>query len=294
MSVSTRFKKLLDNLTLTTIQRNDGQTKHKGVRSCLNSHYYGTSSDYANSLLIGSWGKATEIRPPRDIDVLFSIPWSVYTRLEANVFTTNKQSALLQEVKRVLQAQYSSTRMRADGQVVVVPFLSYSIEVVPGFKLTGGDYWICDTNSGGSYKKTDPVAEQNNVTNSNTQTKGNTRDLIRMMKCWQDQCNVPLKSFCFELLSIDFLQSWQYAGNSVVYYDWMVRDFFEFLVNKKNGFVIVPGTYNVVYLGDNWHSRAVSAHNRAAKACAYESDKKDFDAGWEWQKIFGDCVPLTT
>lgn len=294
MSVSTRFSTLMSNIALTPYQRADGQTKHKGVRSCLNSYYYGNSSDYLNSMLIGSWGKSTEIRPPRDIDVLFCLPWSVYTRIESNAFSTNKQSALLQEVKRVLQVTYSSTRMRADGQVVVVPFLTYSVEVVPAFKLSGGDYWICDTNSGGSYKASDPIAEQNNVTYSNNASKGNTRDLIRMAKCWQGHRNVPLKSFCIELLAIDFLRSWQYAGNSTVYYDWMVRDFFGYLLTRANGYVFVPGTYDLVPLGDKWLSRAISAHNRASKACTYESAKEDFNAGWEWRKVFGEFVPLTT
>ena len=294
ISVSARFSTLLANIALTASQRSDGQTKHKGVRSCLNAHYYGSNSEYSNSMLIGSWGKSTDIRPPRDIDVLFALPWSVYTRIDSNAFSTNKQSALLQEVKRVLQTTYTTTRMRADGQVVVVPFLTYSVDVVPAFQLSAGDYWICDTNSGGSYKTSDPVAEQNKVTNSNNVTKGNTRDLIRMAKCWQGNCNVPLKSFCIELLAMDFLESWQHAGCSTVYYDWMVRDFFGYLETKVNGYVFVPGTYKLVYLGDSWHSRAVSAHNRANNACAYESAIEDFNAGWEWRKIFGDFVPLTT
>src|SRR5438309_1531732 len=128
MEVGTRFSTLLQNLRLTEGQRTDGQTKHQGVGSCLNNYYYNSSSGTANSGLVGSWGKWTEVRPPRDIDVLFVLPPSVYERYER--VQGNKQSQLLQEVKRVLKASYPNTDMRADGQVVLVPFSTYAVEVV--------------------------------------------------------------------------------------------------------------------------------------------------------------------
>lgn len=289
MTTETRFKKLLENLTLTDAQKADGETKHRGVRKCLNTHYYNSSSETANSMLVGSWGKATRIRPPRDIDVLFQLPYSVYQRFEQR--PGNKQSQLLQEVKGVLEKTYPNTNMRGDGQVVVVQFGSYAVEVVPAFALDGGGYWICDTNGGGKYKKTDPDAEMAAVKQSNDASKNNTRDLIRMMKCWQAYCNVPLKSFQIELLVIEFLPSWQHSGRSAVYYDWMTRDFLKFLLSKANGMVFVPGTWEIVWLGDAWKSRAESAVGRAEKACADESSYPCL-AGGEWQRIYGTDIPM--
>lgn len=289
MKVAARFEALLANLTLTDDQKKDGEVKHAGVRKCLNSYYFGSSSETENSLLVGSWGKGTRIRPPRDIDILFSLPSSVYDRYTSR--PGNKQSQLLQEVKNVLAATYASTDMRADGQVVVVPFSSFAVEVVPAFKLTDGKYWICDTNSGGSYKKFDPVAEKKNIADSNESTNNNTRDLIRMLKRWQYYCSVPLKSFWLELLAIKFLGQWPNKGKSTVYYDWMIRDFFEWLCNQKNSYHIVPGTYEVFGIGDSWHSRAESALIRARKGCEYELSEKPYSAGTEWQKIFGDFIP---
>jgi tRNA nucleotidyltransferase (CCA-adding enzyme) len=70
------------NIALTKDQEEDGITKHTGVRSCLNKHYHSVTSGYANSMLIGSWGKLTRVRPVRDIDVLFVLPYSVYQRLQ--------------------------------------------------------------------------------------------------------------------------------------------------------------------------------------------------------------------
>lgn len=294
MTVFERFNKFLSNVALTTDQKLDGIVKHTGVRKCLNQHYYGISSEYANSMLVGSWGKDTQVRPPRDIDVLFVLPYSVYQRYEGKI--GNKQSQLLQEVKSVLSKTYSTTKMRADGQVVVVPFMSYAVEVVPAFGLTNGQYWICDTNNGGSYKKTDPAAQTKSVSDSDTQSNGNTRDLVKMMKKWQEYCSVPLKSFCIELVAVEFIATWEYRGKSSVYYDWMVRDFLKHLIAKANGYVIVPGTFEIVWLGDDWKSKAESAYNRAVKGCQYEADEtnssKNVDAWWEWHNIFGDDIPL--
>ncbi|MCK6447160.1 MAG: nucleotidyltransferase [Planctomycetes bacterium] len=301
MTTWSRFRQFGSNLMLTEDQRADGRTKHSGVRSCLNQWYYGVSSGASNSLLVGSWGKSTEIRPPRDIDVLFVLPDSVYTRFEARPWDANKQSELLQEVKRVLSASYPRTEMRGDGQVVVVSFDSYAVEVVPAFEErdplfggTTGRYRICNTKDGGSYKVTDPKAEIAHVRKSDEKTNGNTRALIRMAKKWQEHCNVPLKSFCLELLAVEFLDGWSHADKSEVYYDWMSRDFFAHLVTRAGwlSWVTVPGTGEWIGLGSEWKSRAESAHARAVKACGYERDEDPVLAGLEWRKIFGDDMPL--
>lgn len=294
MTVGTRFTRFLENLTLTENQVNDGITKHTGVRRVLNEHYWGVSDGHANSMLVGSWGKDTEIRPPRDIDILFKLPKQVYDSYQQLPYGRNKQSELLQEVKRVLARSYTTTDMRGDGQVVMVNFGSYAVEVAPAFALQGGQFWICNTHAGGSYKTVDPVVEQNAVKESNDRTKGNTRDLIRMMKCWQDYCSVPVKSFWLELVGMDFLKSWQHAGNSTVSYDYMVRDFLAHLTARANWTFYVPGTNEAIMIGAEWKSRADSALERAKKACDYEAAKKEVDAGLEWQKIFGDMVPLYT
>jgi hypothetical protein len=282
---------LLGNLALTDAQKEDARTKRENVTQCLNQTYYQASSGITNILLVGSWGKGTMTRPPRDIDLLFSLPRAVYDRFQQRV--GNKQSALLQEVKSVLLRRFSSTDISGDGQVVVIPFSSYKVEVVPAFSLTSGQYLICDTNNGGRYKTIDPNAEITHVQSSNSISNGNTRDLIRMLKCWQEYCSVPIKSFVLELLVVEFLSTWEHRGKSAVYYDWMTRDFFKFLCGKYSwSSVTVPGIGESIALGDEWQSRAESALARAQKACGYEAEKKTWDAGQEWLKIFGAMMPI--
>jgi hypothetical protein len=289
IAVRQRFQQFHANLLLTPKQFQDGMTKRNGVVNSLNRHYYGSTSEIDNSFLIGSWGKDTAMRPPRDADLYFLLPPSVHARFQA--YVGNRQSALLQEVKGVVAVTYPNTDMSGDGQVVIVRFESYSVEVVPAFLLTNGRYWICDTNGGGRYKETDPWSEVNHINAVDQANNGNLRPLIRMLKSWQSYCSVPIKSFQLELLAADFIS--QSPWRLYDWFDWITRDFFAYLYHRANTFVVVPGTLEKVYLGSEWQSRAESAYYRAMKACDHERYNRVEAAGDEWQKIFGSQIPRT-
>lgn len=291
MSVATRFNALLSNITLTEAQKEAGADRRKAVVKALNSHYWGSTSNTENSKFVGSWGKYTRVRPPRDVDVIFTLPRSVYDRFQNR--TGNKQSQLLQEVKGVLAASFSTTAIKGDGPVVKVPFAAYDVELAPAFKLTGGQYWVCMTNDGGSYETADYDAEAKLIRESNESSAGNARHLIKMMKRWQAHCNVPLKSFWIELVAVEFIGQWEHRGKSSMYYDWMVRDFLDYLVGKEFGTLYAPGTYEALYLGNAWVSKAKTARTNSINACNDEADYPNL-AGIEWQKIFGTDIPQST
>jgi Second Messenger Oligonucleotide or Dinucleotide Synthetase domain len=290
IAVRQRFQQFHDNLVLTPRQQQDGMTKAVGVVECLSRHYYATSST-DHGFLIGSWGKNTATRPPRDVDLYFLLPNAVYTRFEAHSW--NRQSALLREVKEILLNTYPDTDTSGDGQVVVVGFDSYNVEVVPAFALANGNYWICNTNDGGSYKETNPRAESNYINTVDQANNRNLRPLIRMMKAWQDYCSVPLKSFQLELVAVEFIVQSPWRLYDYFWFDWITRDFFAYLYRRANTHVAVPGTGEQVFLGDEWQSRAESAYYRAVKACEHDKYNRVEAAGDEWQKIFGVQIPRT-
>jgi hypothetical protein len=286
-----RFNQFLANLTITEWQREDGQTKQANIRDCLNQYYWGVSSETANSMLIGSWGKRTQVRPSRDIDILFLLPSEVYHRFQTR--GNNRQSQLLQEVKGVLSARYSQTALRGDGQVVSIPFNTIPIEIVPGFRCQDGSIIICDTNDGGNYKTSTAEAEENDLTASDMNCNFNSRALARILKCWQRERSVGLKSFQLERLAVEFLSTWPYRLQSVFYYDWMIRDFLEYLIGRANSTLFMPGTGEAIFLGSDWLSCAQSSHRSAIAACSFEYDNLDIPAGQEWQKLFGNSIPVS-
>lgn len=175
--------------------------------------------------------------------------------------------------------------------MIVVPFQTYHVEVVPAFLLTNGHYWICDTHDGGSYKETDPWAEVNYIEAIDKINNGNLRPLIRMLKTWQEWCSVPIKSFQLELLTAAFLSQSPWRLQGFFWYDWITRDFFAYLYHRADSFVVVPGTLETICLGNAWRSRAATAYFHAEKACRYEAHNQVELAGEEWQKIFGFQIP---
>jgi hypothetical protein len=114
-----------------------------------------------------------------------------------------------------------------------------------------------------------------------------------MLKQWQRECNVPLKSFQIERLAIAFLETWTNSCRDVFWYDWMVRDSFFRFMTWTNHNLVMPGTGENFALGSDWLSRAQTAYFHACKACDYERDNLDLLAGQAWQKIFGIAVPLS-
>ena len=289
IAVRPRFTQFNNELFLTPLQQADGITKSGGVVGCLNRHYYGSDSRSDHRFFIGSSGKNTAGRPPRDVDLYFLLPVEVYHRFQGHMW--NRQSALLQEVKDVIAETYPDTDMSGDGQIVLVRFGSYSVEVVPAFLLTNGNYWVCDTSNSGRYKETNPWAEVNYIEGVDQATNRNLRPLIRMTKAWQGCCSVPLKSFQLELIAADFLAQSPWRLQDFFWFDWISRDFFLFLYWKANTRITVPGSSGVIYLSNEWQSRALSAYRRAEKACEHERDNQIAQAGDEWQKIFGPQIP---
>jgi hypothetical protein len=286
-----RFNQFLENLKITADQAEDGETKHKGVVASLNQAYWGYRDETANRILIGSWGKTTRVRPPRDVDILFILPNELYWQFEKR--RGNRQSQLLQDIRSVLRVSNPATDIRGDRQVVVVPFATCRIEIAPAFVCRDGGYLVCDAAAEGSYKRVEPFAEISALDAADQQFNGNVRKLTRILKQWQRQCDVPIKSFHLEAVVKGILPLRFYGGSDEFWFDWLVRDALGHLISCANGWFFMPRTGEQIFLGNAWLSKAQTAYQRALKACDYERDNCEFLAGDEWQKLFGTTIPLT-
>lgn len=279
------FTTFLANLELTRSQRDDAMTKVNSVGRCLHAKYYHGVYDPANVVVVGSYGKNTAVRPPSDIDMLYLLPVSEYYRI--NQVFGNGQSQLLQEVKRALADSFPRTDLSADGQVVKAPFASFAVEVVPAFPCDNGTYLTCYTADKGSWRVSNPLAEYRAIIDLDVIYESKATHLIKMLKAWKRTCNVPLKSIVLEIAACSFVRQWPHNQQSIFWYEWMVRDFFAFLLQHKNGTAQIPGLQETLSLGDQWVSRCQSAYSRAVKACEYERDNYRILAEDEWKKIFG-------
>ena len=125
------FDVLCSNIELDNFD--EMEKSSKSIAKKLNSVYYDLDNDDTSHLyIVGSVGRKTAIKGSSDLDILFDLPSDTYKKFDA--YESNGQSALLQEVKKFLQERYPKTDISGDGQVVVIEFSRYTVELVPGFK----------------------------------------------------------------------------------------------------------------------------------------------------------------
>ena len=145
-------------------QRDTISLRYKRITKAINSEFWNSDSETAHSRYVGSYGRGTAI-DTSDIDILVELPRTEYERYDAH--KGNGQSRLLQAVKAAIQSTYPRSNIRADGQVVVIDFSDgIKFEVLPAFKQLdwlghwNGKYDYPDTNMGGNWCSTNPMAEQ--------------------------------------------------------------------------------------------------------------------------------------
>ena len=124
-----------------------------------------------------------------------------------------------------------------------------------------------------------------------------TRNLIKMVKCWQGVHDVPLKSLVIEQLAIWFLhyypQKTTFVGMvQTECYGRMIRDFLAYLIFHADYIVRLPRTNEKIEIGKDWKSKAESALEVAKAACAFDANKTFAPhTGVAWQEIFGTYIP---
>ncbi|MCD8445679.1 SMODS domain-containing nucleotidyltransferase [Tenacibaculum finnmarkense] len=291
MSISVKFDTFCTNLRMTTSVVENVSCRYKRITKTLNKEYRNSSSETSNSLYVGSYGRGTAIHVS-DIDILYILPFSTYTKF--NNYITNGQSALLQEVKGVIETTYNSF-MRADGQVIKIKFTDGIIyEIVPCFLNTDNSFTFPDTNNGGSWKKTNPKPEIAEIARANNEDcNSNLKRLCRMVRAWKDEWNVPMGGLLIDTLAHRFLTQWEHRDKSYTYYDWMTRDFFKFLKDQdeSQNYWLSPGANQYVWRKGKFEYKALRCYNISLEALAHESKNEDYSANKKWREIYGAKFP---
>jgi len=275
MRIQQQFEEFYSKIKLTTSQKEDAKKKYDGVCKKLHDYYY-PDIEYSGTtkLLIGSYGKHTNIRPPRDVDVLFIMPKDKFSQYDDN--ESNGQSQLLQDIKKILSKKYTTTdKIRGWGKVVLIQFAdgTHDVELLPAWEQDDGKFIIPNTEKGGHWEIWDPRTEIQNIEDSDKTSKGKTRALIRMIKKWSENCSVKIKSHKIENEVLEFFEEYETEDKD---YSILVRDFFECFLKNAD---------------EESKSHIKTALSRAIKACDFEEQDKFDEASEEWKKIFGDDFP---
>ena len=227
MQVKDDFNEFISNLQIDNFD--DINTSLEGIAKKLNQKYYDNSTT-DNYLMVGSMGRNTSIKGESDIDVIYELPDEVFERFDD--YESNGQSQLLNEIRDVLKEKYPSTDIKGDGQVVVISFTKYKIELVPGFKQDNNSYKYPDTHDSGSWKITKPIIEieeANNMIN-NTSTY---RDICQMIREWKANNGVTICGLLIDTLIKDFLDNNpEYKWKSKSDYYELLKSVFKYLSDQ--------------------------------------------------------------
>lgn len=292
MSISDKFQTFCTNLRMSQTVVNSVSSRYKQITKRLNLDFYFSDSETLHSLYVGSYGRGTAIHVS-DIDMLFVLPLSIYNQY--NAYIVNGQSALLQAIKNSICKTYSTSYLGADGQVVKLDFFDgICFEIVPCFLNANGSFTFPDSNNGGSWKTTNPKPEINTINAANTAVcNNNLKRLCRMARAWKDTWNVPMGGLLIDTLAYNFLTNWEYKVNSYLYYDWITRDFLEFLKNQNEDqlYWLSPGANQYVWKKGNFNYKALRCYNISQEALEYEGKGQEWSANQKWREIYGTKFP---
>lgn len=265
--------------------------RYQRITERINQEYWNSSSSSAHSRYVGSYGRGTSIYTS-DIDIVVELPWSHFERYDN--YVGNGQSALLADLRVKLLKTYSNSKVSADGQVVDIDFSDgIKFEIVPAFKLSDGrGYCYPDTNNGGSWKSMNPELEQTYFDGRNSICNGNLKRLCRMARAWNAQHYVLLDGILIDTMAYRFMQSYKYADKGFVYYDWISRDFFKYLLdNSSKANWLKPGDTGHISPRYTFRQDASEAYDKAQEAI--EDFEKGFAYCWhtDWRWIYGARFP---
>jgi len=289
MEVSPTFKSFLSNLSIPNKEKISH--RYKKITKTLNQEYWNDDSDEKHSLMIGSYGRKTAIKDVSDLDMAFIIPYEVYKQYDG--YEGNGQSALLQDVKSRIKKTYSDTDVKGDGQVVVIKFADYVIEVLPVFENKDNSFTHPDSNDGGRWRVTRPREEVSAIDSRNKRTNGNLKKLAKMVRAWKNKVGAPLGGLLIDTLCYNFFDSSNYDNTSYSKYDAMSRDFFDYLrsLDKDQKFWRAPGSNQPVYKAGDFIPKAKKAYNNCLAAIDVQSNNS---ANKKWKKVYGKYFPSAT
>ena len=292
MGLSDWFSSFCSNITVK--DESTISSRYKSITKRLNTDFWNTDSETSHSLYVGSYGRNTAIQGFSDLDMIFQLPYSVYEQY--NKYSGNGQSALLQVVKNSIEKTYSTTSIRGDGQVIVVPFTDgISFEVVPAFINTDDSFTFPDSSGGGSWKKTNPKPEIRAIRERNNACNGNLIKLCRMMRSWKNKWEVPIGGLLIDTLGYQFIENWEHRDKSYVYYDYMCRDFFKWMSEQDSDQIYwkAPGSGQYVYGKGLFQYKAKRCYNISLEAIEHETanPKREYSAKQKWREIFGTAYP---
>lgn len=292
MGVGEWFKDFCGNLRLSPEKRSSLAMRTCRITRAINREFRALDSDSAHRFYVGSMGRGTAIPSVSDVDLLCVLPADTFIRFSG--YSGNKQSSLLAAVRTAIRTTYKTSDVFGDGQVVVIAFEDgVTYEVLPAFLNPNGSFVYPNSNDGGKWLNCSPAAELEAFKVMNNLTNGNLVELARMVRAWRDSNSVPMNGMLIDALAYQFIRTWEHREKSYLYYDYMTRDFFNFLANQvtSQNHWLAPGSGSYVWRKGPFEYKARQAEMRALAAIEHTQASRDWSAKLKFREIYGNTFP---
>jgi hypothetical protein len=285
MSISQSFQEFITNLSITNAETIS--LRYGEITSCLNKKFRNTDSKTTNCLRVGSIGRNTAINGVSDLDMLYIIPTAKWDDYKSS------QYKLLKDTCDTISDRYPTTKIWVDRLVVCVEYTDFYIEVQPVFELNDGSFKYPDTYNGGSWKITKPREEISAMQEVNNLKNNNLRHLCKMTRAWKNKHGVGMGGLLIDTLAHNFLESTShYDDKSFLYFDYLSRDFFNFLTNQPTQeYYTALGSKQRVKVRKKFQSKSKKAHQLCLDAIINQDSDNFRDY---WKKIYGRPFPSST
>jgi hypothetical protein len=280
------FKSFMGNIAIDNAY--SISLRYGEITAVLNKKFRDTESKTSNSLQIGSYGRWTAIKGVSDLDMLYIMPSSKWVE-----YKDGKQYKLLADTKNAIKERYPTTEVYVDRLVVRVLYNNFHIEVQPVFELEDRNFFYPDTYNGGKWKTTKPREEISALAVVNDRKNRNLRRLCKMARAWKNKHGVGMGGLLIDTLAHNFLNSTtDYDDKSYSYYDWMNRDFFEYLsALPDQEYYAAVGSGQRVKVKKKFQKKAQKAYELCLSAIEADGTNTVND---KWKKVFGRPFPAKT
>jgi hypothetical protein len=207
LTTAQAFDKFRQRLELSEREQKDAEKRHGEVRQCLRGGFR-IDTDFPS----GSYRRHTKTKPLKDVDVMFVLggderwrrdkpPVKTLLAFEACLKKKYTENGQVEVGRRSVTVEFEKTYYPEghDGKVL-------SIDAVPAFALSGGDYEIPDKITG-TWIKTNPDTHRAQATAKNKALDGSWVPLVKMVKGWNRANGRPIKpSFLLEVIAEELVE----------------------------------------------------------------------------------------
>ena len=113
------------------------------------------------------------------------------------------------------------------------------------------------------------------------------------MRSWKNKNNVLIDGILIDTLAYNFIDMWEYKDKSFIYYDWMSKDFFKYLLNidHNQSYWYAPGSRMLVAKSGAFQHKAKQAYTTALQAIENANAGYEYTAKSNWREIYGTDFP---